>query len=371
LHYFSVCPACKELVSEHKDVDFQRDQLAQTAPGQGGGKNTTGSEETLAPVEETETKKHPKKRQKVVMSTIEAATLVQQGKLCCTIGCSRRPVYNFKGLQARFCRTHKEDGMVTNKEKTCHEEGCENPAMYSHRGKRGKKLCEEHKEEGMSIITVCGLLCITEGCVKSASFNFRGLKARYCMAHKQPDMINLYREKKLCIHEGCNMSASFNLPDEKVARYCSTHRLKDMINLKSAICAMEGCVVQPYYNWRGEKYGKYCSKHKEPDMVNLLVIKANRVCDRSGCEKCACFAFAKSDSARYCSAHKERGMTDVQNTPCEHEDCGKRPNFNFPGIKKGRFCITHSVDGMVNVVNERRKDREAAVLVAASGPFEY
>jgi hypothetical protein len=93
-------------------------------------------------------------------------------------------VYNFKGLQARFCRAHKEDGMVTNKEKTCHEEGCENPATHKESRKKAfkKMCCAEHKEEGMIRLNDSSNVCETEGCTKSKSFNFSGEKARFCMA---------------------------------------------------------------------------------------------------------------------------------------------------------------------------------------------
>jgi hypothetical protein len=77
LHYFSVCPACKELVSEHKDADFQRDQLAKmSAEGDDdmdddsreGGRDGDGSSA-------------PKKRAKI-LSAVEAASLVQQVITC-------------------------------------------------------------------------------------------------------------------------------------------------------------------------------------------------------------------------------------------------------------------------------------------------
>jgi len=374
LHYFSVCPACKELVSEHNDEDFQRDQLEKITAERDDDEVVRAAERNVSGGEHVditeEDSPRPRKKAKPTPSAIEAAILVQQGKLCCKIGCLRRPTYNQRGLRARFCRLHKEDDMVKSKQKNCQQEGCVNPAVYFHKGvKGGLKVCEEHREDGMTIITACGLLCCAEGCVKSASFNFEGEKARFCMTHKEKDMINVYRQKKLCIHEGCTLSASFNLPGKKIARYCSSHKLKDMINLKSTVCAKEGCTVQPYYNFRGEKRGKYCTRHQEEGMVNLLIIRANRVCDRSGCEKCGCFAFSKADKVRYCASHKERDMVDVQNASCDNEGCDKRPNFNFSGLRKGRFCATHKEEGMVNVVNERRKEREG--LIAPSGNYEY
>ena len=353
-------------MSEHSDVDFQREQLAKFSAEQDDAVNLPEGESAVEEGKESSPisplPRPRKKRLKGPIPTAEAATLVQQGKLCGTIGCVRRPLFNFKGLRPRLCRQHKEENMINIKEKFCQhdgEGGCENAATHFHRGdKKSKKLCIDHKEDGMTIIVVSGLLCVHEGCKKSASFNLRGMTSRYCMTHKTPEMINIYREKKLCYDEGCSLSASFNFPGKKVARFCSLHKVKGMINLKSPLCFAEGCATQPYYHWPGEKRGKFCSTHKEPGMINLQIVRTNRVCDRSGCEKCACFAFAKTDAARYCSAHKERGMMDVQNATCEHEDCEKRPNFNFSGARKGRFCAVHREDGMTNVTNERKRARE-------------
>lgn len=116
--------------------------------------------------------------------------------------------------------------------------------------------------------------------------------------------------------------------------------------------------MKPFFNFLGEKSGKFCGSHQQEGMVNLQVIFAKRLCETNGCDKCACFAFAKTDATRYCGTHKQRGMIDVQNISCEFEGCAKRPNFNFAGIKKGRFCSMHKHEGMSNVVSDRRKERE-------------
>lgn len=326
LHYFSICPACKTQVSEHSDVDFRREQLAKFTDERDIVTEEKESEDDVVVVEEEkesvpDAPRPRKKRLKGPVPAAEAADLVTQGKLCAIIGCVKRPLFNFRGLKPRFCREHKKDDMINIKEKFCQfqcEGGCKNPATHFHRGdSKSKKMCIDHKEQGMIVITVSGLLCKHEGCKKSASFNIKGATARYCLTHKSPEMINVYREKKLCRHEGCLLTCSFNFPGKKVPRFCALHKEKDMINIKTPLCFVEGCPIQPYYNWQGQKKGKFCTTHKEEGMVNLQLIRTNRVCDRSGCEKCACFAFAKTDSARYCSAHKECGMIDVQNATCE------------------------------------------------------
>lgn len=75
LHYFSVCPACKVLVSEHKDEDFQRDQLAKIFAE--GDEDMIANEAGSESMNVDDSAPHPKKA-KMALSTIERATLVQQ-----------------------------------------------------------------------------------------------------------------------------------------------------------------------------------------------------------------------------------------------------------------------------------------------------
>lgn len=217
LNYFSPCPACKKLVSEHSDIDFQREQVEKFTAEQ----NEEEKEERgpgLPPPR--------KKRQKPPIPTDVAATLVQQGKLCVTIGCVSRPVYNSLGLKPLFCRLHKEEGMVNTKDKVkcCEQAGCDNPATHKEFGKKKcKKLCDIHKLEGMIKLNVSTNVCAVESCVKTPCYNFGGEKARYCTQHKEEGMVNV--KKVECQAEGCELTASFNLPGKKFSRFCSHHKV--------------------------------------------------------------------------------------------------------------------------------------------------
>lgn len=205
-------------MSEHSDVGFQKEQQ---------DKITAEQEAEEKEERETGVSRPRKKKSKSVLPTEEAATLVQQGKLCVSIGCVSRPVYNTEGLKPRYCRIHMQEGMINtkDKEKPCQHEGCNNPATHKEVGKKkgAKKLCADHKLEGMIKLTDPHTTCAEEGCIKSPSYNVAGEKARYCLTHKQEGMVNVYKVE--CQAEGCELTASFNLTGKKIPRFCSHHKV--------------------------------------------------------------------------------------------------------------------------------------------------
>jgi hypothetical protein len=89
LHYFSSCPACKELISEHKDEDFRRQQRAKTSARQ---REIDDDAKVLVQGgdECSDTNRPKKKKLNGPIPAAEAAILVQQvfifyNKLACHI----------------------------------------------------------------------------------------------------------------------------------------------------------------------------------------------------------------------------------------------------------------------------------------------
>ena len=155
--------------------------------------------------------------------------------------------------------------------------------------------------------------CQSEGCIKNASFNFRGeRRGRYCATHKLPDMLNV---KPRCEVPECDIIAYFNHREvgKGGGRFCGTHKLSGMVNLHNQCCEYEGCEKQPHYNHRGERGGRFCFPHKLPHMI------------------------------------------DVQNKSCEYVGgCDTRAHFNYVGMKGGIFCSIHKMPGMVDVKRKRK-----------------
>ena len=230
---------------------------------------------------------------------------------CCKEGRLR---YNYDGLPAQYCSTHRLEGMVNVVVKRCaHEDGCGSP---------------------------------------SPSFNFPGSKGGvYCKRHRKPGMVDV--KHKRCVDERCTGTRpTFNFPGSKGGVYCYEHKKPGMVNVVDKRCAHEGGCgsLSPSFNLSGMKGGVYCDEHKKPGMVNVV---SKRCAHEEGCGRQPCFNFPGSKGGVYCDEHKKSGMVDVVNKRCVDERCtGTRPSFNFPGMKGGAYCYEHKKSGMVDVVNK-------------------
>lgn len=58
--------------------------------------------------------------------------------------CTRQPTYGMDGQRAKFCSSHKEDGMIDVKNCRCKHPGCTRQPNYGHEGGRAK-YCSSHK----------------------------------------------------------------------------------------------------------------------------------------------------------------------------------------------------------------------------------
>jgi hypothetical protein len=188
-------------------------------------------------------------------------------------------------------------------------------------------------------------MCVYDGCKNWASFNYEGLKARYCMVHKEDGMINV-KDKK-CDYDGCKTRPVYNCEGELKGIYCTTHKKEGMVNVKSKLCIHIGCKKQPTFNIEGETIGLYCTTHKKDGMVDVK----NKTCIHDGCKTIPLFNIEGEIRGLYCTTHKKDGMVDVKNKTCIHEGCITLPTFNYKGLK-AKYCLVHKKDGMENVKNK-------------------
>ena len=112
--------------------------------------------------------------------------------LCVYIDCNIRCNFNFHGLHAMYCASHKLETMINVNDKTCLFENCEKQPNYNYEGNK---------------------------------------KGIYCLSHKEIDMVNVV--SKICIIENCEILSSFNYEGNKIPIYCACHKLEGMINIKS------------------------------------------------------------------------------------------------------------------------------------------
>jgi len=175
---------------------------------------------------------------------------------------------------ALYCATHKKDGMVNVKSKTCME--CKKIPAFNKEGETKALYCSAHKKDGM--IDVLSKTCLTEGCKTRPSFNKEGeTVALYCVAHKKDGMIDV--KSKTCLHPECRKGPNYNNSGETVALYCVTHKKEGMVDVKSKTCLE--CRKGPNYNKGGETTALYCATHKKDGMIDIK----HKTCKSEWCSK--------------------------------------------------------------------------------------
>ena len=138
-------------------------------------------------------------------------------KFCIHDNCNKEAIYNFWGMEPKYCIDHKKDYYVNI---------YKNPVS---------KICNHHN------------------CNKTAIYNFWGMKPRYCFDHKDKLHVNIPKKHKLCYKhyishspkticpkckikkspkcDECNITASYNFPKLRPLK-CLKHRKKGMVNIK-------------------------------------------------------------------------------------------------------------------------------------------
>ena len=138
-------------------------------------------------------------------------------KFCIHDNCNKEAIYNFWGMEPKYCIDHKKDYYVNI---------YKNPVS---------KFCNHHN------------------CNKTAIYNFWGMKPRYCFDHKDKLHVNIPKKHKLCYEhyishspkticpkckvkkstkcDECNITASYNFPKLRPLKRLE-HRKKSMVNIK-------------------------------------------------------------------------------------------------------------------------------------------
>ena len=109
--------------------------------------------------------------------------------------------------------------------------------------------------------------CDNKDCPKTAKYNKKGEKAKYCKEHMETGMVDI--TKKLCENPDCNTRATFNLPGEP-PKYCYNDKEDGMVNVVKKKCKIQGCPIGAYFNNPEETKGLYCDDHKKDGMINVV-----------------------------------------------------------------------------------------------------
>ena len=208
----------------------------------------------------------------------------------------------------------------------CKNGDCKKLAYFNYKHLRAE-FCVTHKETEMVDVRNPKCFC---GKVQPR-WNFEGLRARFCKDCKSDGMIEPNR--KLC---KCGIRPTFNLIGLK-AEYCNSCKTDEMVNVSDKRCFC-GKLTSPCFNYFG-LVGKYCFDCKLPDMVDVRNLRCE--CGKSK----AGFNF-DGLNPRFCSICKLEGMIDVIHKKC---NCGKKqPTYNYDGLHP-EYCSICKLSGMINV----------------------
>jgi hypothetical protein len=260
-------------------------------------------------------------------------------KLCEKDGCILTATFNYEGMSRKFCDKHKEEGMVNVKNKKCIYPDCKGTQTFNFKGEDRPLFCNNHKKEGM--INIKSNRCGKDGCDLIPSFNYEGTsKGIFCSNHKEEGMIDVIH--RTCEKEGCNSTPGFNYKGETRRRFCEEHKEDGMVNIKTKSCIEENCSIIPSYNFEGENKPLFCNIHKKEGMINIRT----KYCEKDGCKFTASFNFKNINTPKYCEKHKENGMVNVKDKICEKEGCKTQCNFGYCGTSPS-YCAQHKLDYMI------------------------
>lgn len=268
--------------------------------------------------------------------------------------CKNLARFNFRGLNAKFCGTHKTVGMTNIYAKICQYPECKTRPSFGVPGTNGilrytnVKFCRRHKASDM--ISIAHKRCDHLNCESKPIYNLPEMKVgKYCCEHKTADMILI--AIKRCQYSECSvLNSLYNVPGMNVGKFCKKHKTADMINVVFKRCEYPECVSTQRYYVPGVKNGKkYCRKHKTADMID--VAHNSTFCKFLDCKSCAIYN-VRGMKKKYCKLHKAPEMIDVVSKRCQYIGCETYPSYNVPQMKAGKFCMIHKTTEMINVLHK-------------------
>ncbi|HLX53894.1 MAG TPA: hypothetical protein VKR58_08130, partial [Aquella sp.] len=115
----------------------------------------------------------------------------------------------------KFCKIHKLKNMIDVKSKKC--EFCDERGVWNFPGLQGK-FCKNHADINSGMICLTYGLCEEDDCKLSAIYNYEGCPAKYCKKHKIDGMIYIYAKK--CSGKNCELTPSFGYEEGKPLFCC-------------------------------------------------------------------------------------------------------------------------------------------------------
>jgi hypothetical protein len=228
--------------------------------------------------------------------------------------------------------------------KICEFETCRKQASYGEFYNKPLR-CKEHKED----YKLVSQLCKEGNCKTIPSYNYEGLKSKFCFEHKKDTMILVRRA--FCCHIGCKSLPNSNYLNDKKPLYCGKHKLINMFNVTCKKCIIENCEKIPTFNYVSESNGIYCFEHKLEYMIDVK----HKKCAFNNCIIRPNFNYKNEKSGLYCFKHKLEGMIDILHTLCLQPNCLSRATCNYKNEKNGLYCFEHMLENMINITDKKCK----------------
>ena len=147
-----------------------------------------------------------------------------------------------------------------------------------------------------------------------------------------------------CEVEDCNVKyAVYGIEGERAKR-CVRHATPEMIDVKNNTCKFNGCSKNPCFNIKGSKKGLYCREHATPEMIDVK----NNTCKFNGCRTRSRYGFP-GYIATYCAKHKQDGHICCPTSRCKHPKCKNQALYSSLS-KKPMRCEEHKLDEDINIV---------------------
>ena len=161
--------------------------------------------------------------------------------MCKNNGCKIRPFFNKEGeSKALYCASHKLEGMVDVKNKTCIYEGCKVRPTYNKECESKALYCASHKLEGM--VNVKDKTCKSDWCFTLVQEKYDGY-CLFCFMNLFPDkpVSRNYKTKEYAVVDF--VKTSFPglswIADKKISDGCSKRRPDLLLDLGDQIIIIE------------------------------------------------------------------------------------------------------------------------------------
>jgi hypothetical protein len=229
--------------------------------------------------------------------------------LCSVKDCWIQATFGYDRLKKDewTCKKHKKDDMmdVKNVFRKCEFKDCEHQANYNYENEKRAKFCKKHKEEGM--IDKYHAKCEYKGCQLRPSYNVDNeTKPRFCKTHKSEEMVEVITKK--CIEKGCQKFPFFNFSNFSYPVYCSSHYKVEMVDVRRTLCEL--CQTQAKYGFLGKVVSR-CATHKE----NGMLVRSNRRCNHMNCNEYAQYGNL-GFMPIFCNQHKHESHINLIEQDC-------------------------------------------------------